>query len=146
MRKYFFLLSVCFLNACGTGEPISGVTKHIFQNKTNYEVLVIGYNDGSEAASFNLQSEEEYIWDIPARDGADNGPFSTSLFRPHDSVLVFYADTLVIHFDIGRLEGNPMRIENYDLVEGEREPFIYEFIFDEEDYNLALERGRIMKP
>ena len=144
MKKHLNLI-VLFLIGCGTGEPISGTTKHIFQNKTIYNVEVIGYNDDREAVKFKLQPEEEYAWDIPPRDGADNGPFSTALFRPHDSVLVFYADTLVIHFDIGRLEGNPMRIENYNLVDAKREPFIYEFVFDEEDYELALERGRIIK-
>jgi hypothetical protein len=106
---------------------------------------VIGYNGISVAESFNLRSGEEYIWQIPAVDGENNGPFGTALFRPHDSVLVYYADTLVMYFDIGKLAGNPMRIENYDLVEAEREPFVYEFVFDEEDYNLALERGRIEK-
>ncbi|WKK84073.2 hypothetical protein QYS48_17855 [Marivirga arenosa] len=146
IRNTIIFSIIFFFTGCGTGEPVSGRTNHIYKNATPYIVEVVGYNDDDVAERFRLKNGEEFIREIPAVDGDGNGPFSSALFRPHDSVLVFYADTLVIHFDIGRLEGNPMRIENYDLVEGEREPFIYEFIFDEEDYNLALERGRIVKP
>lgn len=145
MKDHLYLI-IFFLVGCGTGEPISGTTKHIYQNKTNYDIDIIGYNDDKEAVKFNLQPEKQYVWDIPARDGADNGPFSTALFRPHDSVLVYYADTLVIQFDIGRLEGNPMRIENYELIEDKNEPYIYLFEFTNEDYERALERGRIIDP
>jgi hypothetical protein len=135
-----------FLVASGTGEPTSGRTKHVFKNKTEYSVAVIGYNDVEPAYSFELLSEDEHEVVMPAVDGANNGPFRSPIFQPHDSVLVYYADTLVIHFDIGRLDGNPMRISNYQLIEAETEPYIYLFEFTNEDYERALERGRAVSP
>lgn len=87
MNRYLYL-ALFFLIGCGTGEPVSGWTNHVFQNTTIYDVEVIGYNRNMEAVKFNLKPEESYVWDIPSRDGADNGPFSTALFKPHDSVLV----------------------------------------------------------
>ncbi len=145
MNRVLILLLANTLFSCGTGEPMSGQTDHIFKNLSHHKIDFRNFNNGNELSHFSLQISEEYIINIPARVGQNNGPFNNSVFQGNDSVLLYFNDTLVIQYDIGRVEGNPMRIENYVLIESDWEPFIFLFEFTNEDYERALERGRIIE-
>ena len=139
------ILLVFFLFSCGNGEPISGFTQHVYKNHTDHFIKTCGYSGGVVTDSFSIEANKEYLEEIPPRKGENNGPYNNPLYEFKDSVLIYFNDTLLIHYDIGRLDGNPMRIENFELVEGETEPYIYLFEFTNEDYERALERGRIVK-
>lgn len=55
---------------------------------------------------------------------------------------------LMVHWlfnNIGRVEVNLMRIDNYTLPEGEVKPYILLFEFTNEEYERALQRVRSAK-
>jgi hypothetical protein len=126
-------------------EPISGWTKHVYRNSSDHIVELRSYSNGNEYKSFTLKQVEDKVFDNFASEGKNNPPFDEPRYIGVDSVVTIFDDTLSIMYDRGRLDGNPMRIENYELVEGETEPYIYLFEFTNEDYERALERGRIIK-
>ncbi len=141
--KLFFLCLV-FLS-CDANVEFSGWTKHIYRNNTDHKVELSYYIDNVKYESFQLAQEAEKVFDNFPSEGKNNPPFDEPRYIGVDSVVTIFDDTLSIMYDRGRLDGNPMRIENYELVEGEKEPYIYLFEFTNEDYERALERGRIIK-
>ncbi len=90
MNNFLIIVTLIFLYGCGTGEPVSGLTHHIFRNETDYNMEAEGFFDGIYSDSFSLKPKEEYIWIIPARDGEDNRPFRSTLFQFKDSVLIIF--------------------------------------------------------
>ena len=145
MRNIVFCLLLVLSIGCGP-EPISGTTDFVFSNISSHKIDVRIYAyEGELFDDFILSVEEEVVRRRDARSGSGNGPLGISIYQAADSVITIFNDTLLIHYDIGRLDGNPMRIENFELVEGETEPYIYLFEFTNKDYQSALERGRIIK-
>lgn len=61
MLKYVVVIFVIFFS-CGTGEPISGLTHHIFRNETEYKIEVESFFDDIYSDSFSLKPKEEYIY------------------------------------------------------------------------------------
>ncbi len=144
--KNFILLFICLVfTACDANLQFSGWTKHIYRNNSDHKVELSYFIDSAKYESFILAPEEEEIFDNFGSEGENNPPFDEPRYIGVDSVLTIFDDTLSISYDLGRLDGNPMRIDNYELVEAETEPYIYLFEFTNEDYERALERGRIVR-
>jgi hypothetical protein len=129
-----------------TLSQLAGLLILFFSNISSHKIDVRIYAyEGELFDDFILSVEEEVVRRRDARSGSGNGPLGISIYQAADSIITIFNDTLLIHYDIGRLDGNPMRIDNYQLVEGETEPYVYLFEFTNEDYERALERGRIVK-
>ena len=147
-RKLFLLTLVLYtLYGCDIKDD-TDVTKYILSNESDHQIKFTEYNTASGSGN---KFQETYNLDLGERiefiSEPENwqGPLESSPFLTADSIVIFFNDTLAITHDKGRLDGNPMRIDNYELVEGETEPYIYIFEFTNEDYERALERGRIVK-
>ncbi len=145
MKNLKFLFIYLVFTACDANLEFSGWTKHIYRNNSDHKVELSYFIDSAKYESFILAPEEEEIFDNFGSEGKGNPPFDEPRYIGVDSVVTIFNDTLSISYDQGRLDGNPMRIENYELTEAETEPYIYLFEFSNEDYERALERGRIVK-
>jgi hypothetical protein len=139
---YFYALLILF-SACQ--EPMSGFTEHIYRNSSDHRIALIAYINDEGETDFILEQREVKVYDHGPSEGENNPPVDLPRYAWDDSVVTIFDDTLAIMYDRGRLDGNPMRIENYELVEGQKEPYIYLFEFTNEDYERALDRGRIIK-
>ena len=145
MNTLFILCLCAMMGSCDVGLEFSGWTQHIYRNNSNYKIELISYTDGNPYPSFSLLKDEENIFDYYGTEGTGNPPVNIPRYATIDSVVTIFNDTLAVSYDKSKLAGNPMRIDNYELVEGEKEPYIYLFEFTEEDYQRALERGRIIR-
>lgn len=146
MKKLLYLIFALTISSCGTGEPQSGWTKHIYKNISDHKVELNSYFDGviNESLSYGIKESKTFDYCCPRGEG--NLPADEPRYSAVDSVVTIFDDTLSVMYDRGRLDGNPMRIENYELTEAETEPYIYLFEFTNEDYERALERGRAVSP
>ncbi len=142
LKLYFFCL---ILVGCDANLKYSGWTKHIYRNNTDHIVELSYYIDSVKYESFNLAQGEDKVFDNFGSEGKNNPPFDEPRYIGVDSLVTIFNDTLSISYDQGRLDGNPMRIENYELTEAETEPYIYLFKFTNEDYERVLERGRVIQ-
>jgi hypothetical protein len=148
MKYCSFLIIIFLIISCDVHDD-TDQTNFIYQNDSSHEILFTAYfnseNTGSQRIEsfFLLQGEKEEFLQTPEN---WTGPLGTPPFWGSDSIVTIFDDTLSITYDRGRLDGNPMRIANYELVEGETEPYIYLFEFTNEDYERALERGRVIIP
>ncbi|MFQ3215494.1 MAG: hypothetical protein ACJAT1_001160 [Marivirga sp.] len=141
----FTFVALILFTSCG-GEPLSGRTQALYRNSSNHEVELIGYVGMNRTDSLNkLYPEEEYIWELGARKGKNNAPSDIIPFQFADYLIMIFNDTVQLKYVYNEIEGNPMRIENYALVEGQKEPYIYLFEFTNADYDRALERGRVIE-
>jgi len=144
----FLKLALLLLIGCDLNDE-SDSTKYILLNESGHEITLIEFYTASGTG--NKYQESHYL-DINAQieftSEPENwtGPLASSPFRVADSIVTIFADTLSIMYDRGRLDGNPMRIDNFKLLEGEEDPYVYLFEFTNEDYERALERGRILNP
>lgn len=145
MKKLSILFLSILLIACDANVEYSGATNHSYRNNSDHKVALKAYINGEGDIDFLLKSNEEIVYEHYPSEGEDNPPFSLPRYTWDDSVVTIFDDTLAIMYDQGRLDGNPMRIENYTLLEGEVEPYIYLFEFTNADYERALERGRVIK-
>ena len=144
MRKLFYLIFLGFIS-CDTSLEFSGLTHFIYRNSSDHKVRLEAYYNGVLNERYTLNRGHEEVFQDGLREGENNPPYDRPRYLIDDSVVTIFDDTLLITYNIGRLDGNPMRIANYELVEGETEPYIYLFEFTNEDYERALERGRIVK-
>ncbi|MGM0580261.1 MAG: hypothetical protein ACQETL_06255 [Bacteroidota bacterium] len=145
MKKLSILLTFMLLLACDANVEFSGATNHVYRNRSDHQVRLEAFVRGDIIFEMPLSKNDEYIFNIPAREGENNGPMASTRFGANDSLLVYFNDTLVIQYDKGRVEGNPMKISQYELIESEKEPYVFLFEFTNEDYERALERGRVIK-
>ena len=141
LKLCFFLILV----GCDANLEYSGWTKHIYRNSSDHKVELLYYIDSVKYESFILAQGEEEVFDNFGSEGKNNPPFDEPRYIGVDSIVTIFDDTLSVSYDRGRLAGNPMIIDNYELVEAEAEPYIYLFKFTDEDYERALERGRVLK-
>lgn len=146
MRKSGILLLFTLITACDANLEFSGATNFIYKNNSDHQILLEAFVKGDNIFEFSLKVGEEYIDETGPNEGANNGPLYVTRFAANDSVLVYFNDTLVIQYDIGRIDRNPMKISNYELIEEDEEPYVFLFEFTNQDYERALVRGRIINP
>ncbi|WP_296619278.1 hypothetical protein [Marivirga sp.] len=148
MQYCRLLILILFLTSCDVNDE-TDITKYILSNESSHEITLIEYYTASGSGN---KFQESYYLDVNAQidfiSEPENwtGPLASSPFLTADSIVAIFDDTLSIMYDRGRLDGNPIRIDNYKLLEGEEDPYVYLFEFTNEDYERALERGRIVKP
>ncbi|MGM0580260.1 MAG: hypothetical protein ACQETL_06250 [Bacteroidota bacterium] len=145
MKKLSILLMFMLLLACDVNVEFSGATNYIYRNDSDHQIQLEAFVNGDNIFEFSLMEGEEYVYERGPDEGEDNGPIYDTRFGANDSLLVYFNDTLVIQYDKGRVEGNPMKISQYELIESEKEPYVFLFEFTNEDYERALERGRVIK-
>ena len=144
MKK--ILVSILIIvTSCDSNMEFCCATNYIYRNNSDHQVKLESFVDNRNVFEFSLNMGEEYINELEAVEGDGNGPIYSTRFSGNDSILVYFNDTLVIQYDIGRLDGNPMRLDNYELIEANKEPYLFLFEFTNQDYERALERGRIVK-
>ena len=144
---YICALGLLSLQSCDLNN-YSETTNYVYKNNSIHSIESIAYfnsekTDQKVIKSFVLLEGQDTSFSITPEDWA--GPLVLSPLAGADSLHIIYNDTLLQYFDISTMEFNPMRIENYELVEGEKEPYIYLFEFTEEDFQSAVERGRIIE-
>ncbi len=145
--KYIFYISCIFTLGCDTNNA-SDVTKYIFINESDHHIVLTGYSTASGSGNkfienYDLEIGDQIEFIVEPSDWT--GPLANSPFRTADSIVTVFNDSLSIMYDRGRVEGNPMLIDNFTLLEEEENPYIYLFEFTNEDYERALERGRLLK-
>ena len=145
MKRYLFPILFLLFYACGIGEPVSGATNFIWRNSSNYKIHLKSYVLDELVYEFVLDLDEEEIRRLPSESGSNNGPRYATRFEGNDSVQLIFNDSILINFDRGHIEGNPMWIENYELIEDSVEPYVFLFEFTNEDYKRAVVRGRVIK-
>lgn len=144
----FLKLALLLLVSCDLNDEAEQ-TNFIYRNESTHEILFAAYFNSEKTGSsriesfFLLEGEQEEFLQKPED---WTGPLGTPPFWGSDSIVTIFDDTLSITYDRGRVDGNAMRIDNYKLLEGEEDPYVYLFEFTNEDYERALERGRVVKP
>ncbi|WKK84072.2 hypothetical protein QYS48_17850 [Marivirga arenosa] len=146
MKNLSILLLCILFIGCDSDLEYSGLTNFIYRNSSSHKVTLEAYYEGELNESFTLEKGREKMFKDGLREGENNPAYDRTRYHIDDSVVTIFDDTLSISYDKGRVDGNPMRIENYKLVETETEPYVYLFEFTNEDYQRALERGRVVKP
>lgn len=145
MKSVLILILITTIISCDANVEFSGATNYIYRNSSDHHVKLESYVDNKNIFEFSLNTDKEYIRELGPVEGENNGPIYSTRFSGNDSILVYFNDTLVIQYDKGRVPGNPMRTDNYELIEANEEPYIFLFEFTNEDYERALKRGTIVK-
>jgi len=141
--RFYFLIIILLLIGCDRRYAITDTTRYTYVNDSEHKLSFIAYFDDIDER-FELDPEDKISFERSIENWS--GPLGRSYFFSADSVLTIFDDTLAIDYNNGRTYGNPMIIENYELLDGETNPHIYLFEFTNEDYERALDRGRIIEP
>jgi hypothetical protein len=144
INKYGFIFISIIMFGCDINDD-TDYTEFVYRNESSHYIEVEAFNNANSNVrirTFDLNTGEEEIFLQQPENWT--GPLEIPPFFGTDSVITIFDDTLAITFEPGRLDGNPMRIDNYKLLEGEEDPYVYLFEFTNEDYERALERGRVI--
>jgi len=145
MRVCWFIIILFLVGCDGRYSNIYDTTRYTYINNSNHQLDFIAFfnsENGSKIERFELAQEEQISFERYLDHWT--GPLERAYFVSADSIITIFDDTLAISYNEGRLDGNPMRLDNYELLEGETDPYIYLFEFTDDDYERALERGRII--